>query len=125
MSWKFLRKTQFLTLCDVEKKKIKFLRTRLGSCRWPSPQRVEAKVPSRLRGSAQGPSDRPRTGHPGPTHRPPFALVPRGHEARSVRKACQFGKPAPLPSAPFLGPPPCTARWCLHPSKCRFGKPIY
>ena len=27
MSWKFPRKTQFLSLCDVEKKKIQFLRT--------------------------------------------------------------------------------------------------
>lgn len=37
MSWKFPRKTQFLTLCDVENEKNSIIYRKLGSRRPPSP----------------------------------------------------------------------------------------
>ena len=67
MSWKFTRKTQFLSLCDVKKKKIQFLKTwalrqpgptgRLG-CRLlavPSPRADGARTADAADGRAECP----------------------------------------------------------------------
>ena len=93
MSWKFPRKTQFLTLCDVEKKKIKFLRTRLEACR-PSdrhwgrrsrPQQIGALLTSRSDARSEGLTS--RSAWPAPLLGSSLRLAPRPSSLHSTLAA--------------------------------------